>query len=140
MLEMMGKKTVHVGKAGMGSSLKMLVNAMLAQSMLIFSESVVLGEKMGLERDFLLNFLPNLVVSAPFTKFKAEMIRSNDYDVQFPLEWMYKDLHLVTQTAYEHQHPLYLANLTKDLFAQAVQAGLGRQDFAAIHALVAQEG
>lgn len=136
LLDLMGKKTVHVGDAGKGSSLKMLVNGMLAQSMLMFSESVVLGEKMGLGRDFLLNFLPNLVVSAPFTKVKSEMIRKKDYEVQFPLEWMHKDLHLLSQTAYEHQHPLYLANLTKERFAQAIQSGLGRQDFAAIHEVV----
>ena len=86
----------------------MLVNILLAQSMLIFSEAILLGEKMGIEKDFLLNAIPGLVVSAPFTKFKAEMIRSNNYDVQFPLEWMHKDLHLAAITAYEHNQPLYL--------------------------------
>lgn len=136
LLDTMGRKTVHVGGPGMGSSLKMLVNGMLAQSMLVFSEAVVLGEKMGLEKEFLLNFLPNLVVAAPFTKAKAEMIRNNDYDVQFPLEWMYKDLQLVAQSAYEHQHPLFLANLTKELFAKAIQEGMGREDFAAIHKVI----
>ena len=71
MMEKMGRKIVHVGKAGMGSSLKMLINGMLAQSMLMFSESVVLGEKLGLDREFLLDFLPNLVVSAPFTQIQG---------------------------------------------------------------------
>ncbi len=132
-LDMMSKKVMHLGEVSKGASFKMLVNVMLAQSMLIFSETVLLGEKMGLDKDFLLNALPNLVVSAPFTKFKAEMIRANDYSVQFPLEWMYKDLHLATTTAYEHQQPLYLANLTKEVFAAATQNGMGRLDFAAIH-------
>jgi 3-hydroxyisobutyrate dehydrogenase-like beta-hydroxyacid dehydrogenase len=109
------------------------VNIMLAQSMLIFSESILLGEKMGIDKDFLLNVIPNLVVSAPFTKFKAEMVRSGDYEVQFPLEWMQKDLHLAAVTAYELQQPLYLANLTKEIYAAANQSGLGRLDFAAIH-------
>ncbi len=63
----------------------MLVNIMLAQSMLIFSEAVLLGEKMGISKDFLLDLLPNLIVSAPFTKIKAEAIKNNNYDVQFPL-------------------------------------------------------
>jgi len=131
--EMMGKKTLHLGAVGKGASFKMLVNIMLAQSMVVFSEAVLLGEKMGFGKDFLLNALPNLVVAAPFTKFKAEMIRANDYEVQFPLEWMYKDLHLATQTAYELSQPLYLANITKELFAEANKNGKGRLDFAAIH-------
>ena len=129
----MGKKILHIGETGQGSAFKMLVNGMLAQSMLIFSETVLLGEKMGLERKFLLDTLPNLVVSAPFTKAKSAMIADNNYEVQFPLEWMWKDLHLAGLTAYEHQQPLPLLNATKERYAEAVKAGLGRLDFAAIH-------
>ncbi|MEL6143462.1 MAG: NAD(P)-dependent oxidoreductase [Bacteroidota bacterium] len=132
-LDMMGAKTIPLGSLGQGSSFKMLVNILLAQSMVIFSEAILLGEKLGLGRDFLLNVLPGLVVSAPFTKFKAEMVRNNDYEVQFPLEWMYKDLHLATVTAYESGQPLYLANLTKEIYAAAKDHGMGRLDFAAIH-------
>ena len=131
-LNMMGKKVLHIGGIGKGASFKMLVNIMLAQSMLIFSETVLLGSKMGISKEFLLDLLPNLVVSAPFTKFKAESIRNGNYEVQFPLEWMYKDLHLATLTAYEENQPLYLANLTKELFAEANKNGMGRLDFSAI--------
>lgn len=133
LLDTMGRKTMHIGEVGQGASFKMLVNILLAQSMLIFSEAVVLGEKIGIDRSFLLDILPNLVVSAPFTKAKAELIRKDEYEVQFPLEWMQKDLHLAAVTAYEHQQPLYLANLAKEVYAEANRAGLGRLDFAAIH-------
>ncbi len=135
-LDMMGRKIMHIGEVGHGASYKMLVNMMLAQSMIIFSEAVVLGEKMGLDQSFLLDTLPNLVVSAPFTKFKSAMIAKDQYDVQFPLEWMHKDLHLAATTAYENNHPLYMANLAKELYAQAVNNGMGRLDFAAIHRLL----
>ncbi|MFK5879932.1 MAG: NAD(P)-dependent oxidoreductase [Flavobacteriaceae bacterium] len=131
-LNMMGKKVLSIGEIGKGASFKMLVNIMLAQSMLIFSEAVLLGDKMGISKDYLLDLLPNLVVSAPFTKFKAEAIKNNNYDVQFPLEWMHKDLHLATLTAYEENQPLYLANLTKELYAEANKSGMGRLDFSAI--------
>ncbi|MEM9919855.1 MAG: NAD(P)-dependent oxidoreductase [Bacteroidota bacterium] len=133
LLEAMGDKVQHIGAVGKGASFKMLVNIMLAQSMLVFSEALLLGEKMGISKEFLLDVLPNLVVSAPFTKFKAGMIRQGDYEVQFPLEWMQKDLHLAAVTAYELQQPLYLANLSKELYANACKKGMGRLDFAAIH-------
>ncbi len=133
LLDHMGKKVLHIGETGKGASFKMLVNMMLAQSMLIFSEAILLGEKMGMDRDFLLSTMPGLVVSAPFTKFKAEMIKGGEYEVQFPLEWMHKDLHLAAVTAYELNQPLYLANLSKEIFAEANSKGMGRLDFAAIH-------
>lgn len=132
-LNFMGKKVINIGEVGKGASFKMLVNIMLAQSMIIFSEAVLLGDKMGIDKDFLLSVVPNLVVSAPFTKFKAEMIKGGEYDVQFPLEWMHKDLHLAAVTAYEMNQPLYLANVAKELFAEANKNGMGRLDFAAIH-------
>lgn len=133
LMDFMGQKVLHIGPHGKGASFKMLVNAMLAQSMIIFSETILLGEKMGIDKDFLLNTIPNLIVSAPFTKFKAEMIRNENYDVQFPLEWMHKDLHLAALTAYENDQPLYLVNIAKELFADAKKSGMGRLDFAAIH-------
>ena len=134
LLDYMGKKVMYVGEeANKGAAFKMLVNSLLAQSMLVFAETVHLGEKMGLDKDFLLNSLPNLVVSAPFTKFKAEMIRNDDYSVQFPLEWMQKDLHLVTTTAYEYDQPLYMANVAKEIYNTAKKMGLSREDFADIY-------
>jgi len=140
LLKVMSKKIVHVGEIGQGTSLKMLVNALLAQSMVLFSEVLHLGEKMGLSRDFLLDTLPGLPVSPPFIQAKAEKIRQQDYAPQFPMELMYKDLHLAALTAYEHRQPLFLANLAKDLYAQAIQAGLGREDFSAVHKWMGGEG
>jgi len=138
-LKIMGNKVLHIGDIGKGASFKMLVNMMLAQSMLVFSEAILLGEKMGISKDFLLDTVPNLIVSAPFTKLKAESIKSNNYDVQFPLEWMHKDLHLAAITAFEHNQPLFLANLTKELYAGASQSGMGRDDMSAIYKFLEQK-
>ncbi len=131
-MEHMGSKILHMGETGKGASFKMLLNAMLAQTMVLFSETVLLGEKMGFSRDMLFDTLPNLPIAAPFLKGKAELIRSGDFTAHFPLELMQKDLHLAAVTAYEHGQPLYLANLAKEMYAQATKSGFGRDDFAAI--------
>lgn len=133
LLEYMGQKIMHVGEPGKGTAFKMLVNSLLAQSMLALSENILLGEKLGFSRDFLLDTLPKMSVCAPFTQAKAEMIRKDDFEVQFPLEWMHKDLHLAALTAYEQGQPLPMANLAKELYADAKQGGLGRKDFSAIY-------
>lgn len=133
LLKYMGSKIMHSGDTGKGASYKMLVNMLLAQSMVIFSEAVLLGQKMGFSRDFLLDTLPHLAVSAPFTKAKAEMIRKQNYDVQFPLELMHKDLRLVSQTASELHQPLHMAALAREIYAQAEKEGLNRLDFSAIY-------
>jgi len=132
LLEHMGQKILHVGPAGQGSAFKMLVNALLAQSMLVYSETALLGEKLGFSRDFLMDTLPNLPVTAPFLKGKAELIKEGNYDAQFPLELMLKDLHLLDLTAYEERQPLFLAGLAKSVYGQANSAGHGRDDFAGV--------
>jgi 3-hydroxyisobutyrate dehydrogenase-like beta-hydroxyacid dehydrogenase len=131
-MEMMGQKAMHIGGVGGGASLKMLVNMMLAQSMLVYSEAVLLGKSMGLDESLLFDVLPTLPVIAPFTKFKTEMIKNDDYTVQFPLEWMQKDLHLASLCAYEFKQPLFMTNLAKEIYGQAVNAGLARHDFGAV--------
>ncbi|MFZ0614588.1 MAG: NAD(P)-dependent oxidoreductase [Desulfobacterales bacterium] len=133
LLKFMGNKIVYVGEPGKGTSFKMLVNSLLAQAMLAFSEALLLGEKLGLPKEFLLDTLPNLPVCAPFIKAKAEMIRSGDDEAHFPLELMHKDLHLVAATAYENNQPLMAANLAKEVYADAKRSGYGRKDFASIY-------
>lgn len=137
-MEKMGRKVIHVGETSKGASLKMLVNSMLAQSMLMFTENVLLGEKMGLDREFLLKMLPELPVVAPFVKFKVDNIRKDTYEPEFPLELMQKDLHLAAISAYENQIPQYLANTTKEVFAGALNKGMGRRDFSAIFKYLAE--
>ncbi len=132
-LEQMGKKILHVGPAGQGSAFKMLVNALLAQSMLVYSETALLGEKLGFSREFLMDTLPGLPVSAPFLKGKAGLIKDGNYEAQFPLELMHKDLHLLDLTAYEENQPLFMAGLAKAVYGRANAAGHGRDDFAAIY-------
>lgn len=45
----------------------------------------------------------------------------------------------VTQReAYGLNQPLYLANVAKELFAEARRKGMGRLDFAAIHRFLAE--
>lgn len=139
-MEFMGAKIIHLGLHGMGSSFKMLVNSMLAQNMIIYSEAVHLGQKMGLSNEILFDTLPGLAVAAPFTKFKAEMMKADHYDTQFPLELMHKDLHLATLTGYENEQPLPMANIAKEIYAQAKADGLSRLDFAAVHRFLGSSG
>lgn len=132
-LEMMGRKVVSLGATSKASSLKILVNYMLAQSMLVFAEAAVVGEKIGLDRSFLLEFLPNLPVAAPFLKSKAALLAQGNTDVQFPLELMLKDVDLFASTAAAHGIHNLSADTNKELHQKAIEQGLGRADFSAIY-------
>lgn len=135
-IDHMSKAALHLGDVSMGANLKMLVNSMLGQSMVVFAENVALGEKMGLDKEFLLNFLPKLPVIAPFVGTKTDNIKNGNYPVEFPLEWLLKDMHLVMQSAYENEMPQVMASAAKEVFARAQAKGLAREDFSAVYEVV----
>lgn len=138
-IDMMSKKILRIGEISKGTSYKMLINMMLAQSIVIFAEAVLLGEKMGISKEFLLDTIPNSVVGSPVSKMKAQGIRNDDYETHFPLELMLKDLNLASLTAEENGQSLYLANMAKELYADATKAGMGKLDVSAIYKYLEQK-
>ncbi|GGE29547.1 hypothetical protein GCM10011391_05110 [Pullulanibacillus camelliae] len=130
--DIMGKATHFMGENGQGSAMKILINLMLAQSMAVFSETVHLGEAMGLGKENVVELLLNHPVAAPILQGKKNNILNETFEPEFPLAHMQKDLHLVAQTAFEHHYAMPLANAAKELYAQAKQHGLGNQDMSAI--------
>ncbi|MEO1054553.1 MAG: NAD(P)-dependent oxidoreductase [Bacteroidota bacterium] len=136
LLDIMGKKTIHLGDNGKGAAMKMLINLMLAQSMLAFSETVSLGKAMGLPVDKVHGVLLNTPVTAPFLQNIQQKIETKETSANFPLKWMQKDLQLAAKAAYEYEAPMPLANLTKELFAQAKIEGKGDEDFSSIYHMI----
>ena len=135
--EIMGRAVKHVGGRGMGASLKMVINLLLAQNMIMFSEAIALGQALGFTQEMLFEILLDGPMAAPYLSVKRPKIEEGIYEADFPLKWMHKDLHLAALTAFENGVVLPSANLAKEIFAKAKQIGLGDKDFAAIFEYIA---
>jgi 3-hydroxyisobutyrate dehydrogenase/glyoxylate/succinic semialdehyde reductase len=133
LFEFMGKKILHVGDNGKGTSIKMVINLILGQAMIAFSEGMVLGESLGFKKEDLFNVLIGGPVASPFLAGKKEKISKNSFEPEFPLRWMYKDFHLATLTGYENEVALPMTNQAKELYALANKHGFGEKDFSAIY-------
>ena len=133
LFEVMGRKTIHVGGNGMGTSLKMVINLLLGQAMAAFSEGMALGESLGIDQQTLLDILLASAVVPAFVAGKRDKISQNQFDPEFPLRWMHKDLHLAAETAFAQGVSMPLANAAKETYALAKQKGLGGNDFSAIY-------
>ncbi len=141
LFDLMGKKTIHMGEVGSGSSIKILVNLMLAQTLVAFSETIALGKAMGLEQETLLNVLLNVPVTPAYLNNVRPKFESMDFDdVNFPLQLMKKDLHMVSTTAYEREIPMPSAVVAREIFTQAARHGLGDKDFSAVFGWINEEG
>jgi 3-hydroxyisobutyrate dehydrogenase/glyoxylate/succinic semialdehyde reductase len=131
--EVMGRKYIHAGKNGKGTSLKMVFNLLLGQAMYAFSEGMALGESLGIDKKMLFDTLLDSPVVAPFIKLKRDKMEQNDYKAEFPLKWMQKDLHLASETAFEQSVGLPAVNVIKEIYALAKNAGYADKDFSAIY-------
>src|SRR5256885_9300604 len=129
----MGNKIVHAGGHGMGTSMKMVVNLLLGTGMAAFAEAMALGEGLGISREMLFNSLLGMPAVAPFLASKREKIESGNYETEFPLRWMQKDMHLASVSAYESGVALPLTNVTKEIYRLAMRAGHDTEDFSAIY-------
>jgi 3-hydroxyisobutyrate dehydrogenase/glyoxylate/succinic semialdehyde reductase len=72
-------------------------------------------------------------VVAPVMAAVRPKLENENYEANFPLKWIHKDLHLSSITAYEHQIATPNLNATKEVFAQAKKAGFGDLDFTAVY-------
>jgi 3-hydroxyisobutyrate dehydrogenase/glyoxylate/succinic semialdehyde reductase len=106
--------------------------------MVAFSEALVLGESLGISKQALFNTLLSSPTVAPFLAFKKQKIEEGKFDVEFPLQWMHKDLQLAAETAYEIGVAMPAANVTKEIYALALRGGLGEQDFSAVYKVLSE--
>lgn len=129
----MGNKIVHAGGHGAGTSMKMVINVLLGNAMAAFAEAMALGEGLGLSQKMLFDSLLGTPAVAPFLASKRDKIDKGNYEAEFPLRWMQKDLHLASVSAYESGVAMPLSNAAKELYRLAMREGHASQDFSAIY-------
>jgi len=129
----MGNRIVHVGGHGMGTSMKMVINLLLGNAMAAFAEGMALGEGLGISRQVLFDSLLGTPAVAPFIAAKREKIEGGNYQPEFPLRWMQKDMHLASVSAYESGVAMPVTNVTKEVYRLAMREGHATDDFSAIY-------
>src|SRR5437588_12198655 len=129
----MGNKIVHTGGHGTGTSMKMVINLLLGTGMAAFTEAMALGESLGISRGMLFDLVLGMPTVAPFLASKREKIESGNYETEFPLRWLQKDMHLASVSAYESGVAMPLGDAAKELYRLAMREGYAGQDFSAIY-------
>jgi 3-hydroxyisobutyrate dehydrogenase-like beta-hydroxyacid dehydrogenase len=111
----------------------MVINMLLGNAMAAFAERIALGQGLGLSQKMLFDSLLDMPAVAPFLASKREKIESGNYEAEFPLRWMQKDMHLASVSAYEAGVAMPLTNVTKEIYRLAMRGGHDTEDFSAIY-------
>jgi 3-hydroxyisobutyrate dehydrogenase/glyoxylate/succinic semialdehyde reductase len=64
---------------------------------------------------------------------KRDKIEQRNYEAEFPLRWMQKDMHLATVSGFESGVAMPQTNAAKETYRLAMRAGHDLEDFSAIY-------
>ena len=126
--EMMGKKLYYCGGPGMGLHAKLTQNLVLSNILQAFNEGIVLSTKAGVDPRLMLDILANSAAKSGLIDYKAPFIFRRDFETNFSVKWMHKDIGLMLDSAEELNVPLPLTAVTRQIFQAAISTGHGDED------------
>ena len=119
-------RAVHVvGESNQASVVKICTNALLGVLMETLSEVAILGEKSGVKRQDLLNFINDSAVGSPFSAYKTAALVDLDFTPTFTSEAQRKDLRLALSLAENAGASMPLVAATEVEFDRLVISGVG---------------
>jgi 3-hydroxyisobutyrate dehydrogenase/2-hydroxy-3-oxopropionate reductase len=127
--EPMGKRLYYCGGPGMGLHAKLTQNLVLSNIISAFNEGMVLATKAGVDPKLMLEILDNSAAKCGLIAYKAPFVFRRDFNANFSLRWMHKDVGLMLESGKELDVPLPMTGLTRQLFQMAIAKGYADQDF-----------
>lgn len=118
-----------VGGAEESRVVKLATNLMLAGTMELLAEAIVMAEASGVPRETMLGALDSTVISSRFVTYKGTALRARDYTTTFRTADMHKDVALALGQGDEVGVPMPLTAGVRELLAAACDEGWADTDF-----------
>jgi 3-hydroxyisobutyrate dehydrogenase-like beta-hydroxyacid dehydrogenase len=135
-LAAMGDPIYHLGDTGAGSVAKLAVNNVIYALGNAVSESLVMAERAGLDREQVYDVFANSAIAAPMIGYRrSAFLDPEGTPPAFALTLARKDLRLIVQLAERLGVTVEQAEAALSVISGAVDAGLGDHDMAdvAVH-------
>jgi 2-hydroxy-3-oxopropionate reductase len=120
-----GKKVEHLGtEPGLGQTLKLVNNMIVAATLVATGEAMLFGIKAGLDARQMVEML-NASTARSFTseQILAGTVMSREFDFGFRLDLMRKDVRLFLAEAENAGAPAFTSSVVKQFFDQALNEG-----------------
>jgi 3-hydroxyisobutyrate dehydrogenase len=131
-LKAMSKEIVHLGPVGSGAKMKLINNFLCGVQIASLAEGLAWIERSGLDREKALAVLKSGAPGSPLLgAISARMVNQN-YNVNFLLTLMAKDLLYAEAEAAHCNVDLKTAETARGLFEVAIAQGLGNEDMSSV--------
>ncbi len=128
-----GSKTLWLGSAGAGSRLKLVTNNWIVGLLGALAETISFAEALGVDPNQFLEVIEGGPLGVPYAQMKGQMMIEEEFPTSFSTNLARKDANLVLQAAEANELRLPLTEAAAEHFDEAINAGHGEEDMAAIY-------
>lgn len=126
------KSVIFVGSVGQAAVVKVATNLISAATVQVLAEAAALVQKAGIPEEALTEALANNANRSGLTDMKLPAMLRRDYEPNFSVKHMFKDVQLGIQLASKVGIDLPATSAVANCFHRAIDKGWGDLDFAAL--------
>ncbi|MFQ5857365.1 MAG: 2-hydroxy-3-oxopropionate reductase [Anaerolineae bacterium] len=130
--EVMGKRITYVGESGAGQTAKAANQIIVAGTMAVMGEALVLASKSGVDPARVIEAISGGAARCWALEVRAPQILRRDLGPGFKAYMQYKDLNIVADASRSVQAPLPVTAVVRELYSAMLAAGHGDLDNSAI--------
>ncbi len=131
-LEATSKQIIHLGKVGDASVLKIATNMLTAATVQTLSESLAIVRAAGIDDQKLLDAFAHNATQSTTSAAKLAAMIARDFEPNFSLKHMLKDVRLARGMADEHDMPLPVMETLDAVFSAGIDDQWGDEDFCVV--------
>ena len=139
LFDVLGASVVHVGPAGAGQVVKACNQVLVAITIAGVSEALVLGSKLGVEPERILDVLSRGLAGNRVMDVRRSNFLEHDFTPGFKVDLHHKDLEIALRSGGESNVALSLTSLVQQMFRDLRAHGHGDQDHSALLSVVEEQ-
>lgn len=126
-------KDLRGERAGAGTRLKLVANNWIVALVGVLAETVTFARGIGVEPERFLETIEGGPLGLPYAHIKGNMMIEDEFPTSFSLALARKDAGLVLEAADAQGLRLAITEAVTGRFDEAIEAGHGNEDLAAVH-------
>lgn len=131
-LKVLGNRQTYLGEGEQARQMKILINMLLAQELQALSEALVVGGKLGLPWETMLDLIADSAAAAPIYRYKADTLKRRDFTPTSTVYNMHKDMKMAMALADSVHVSAPAARITMEMYERLMAMGMGRIDNTAV--------
>lgn len=130
--QVLGSRQTYLGEGEKARQIKILINMLLAQELQALSEALVIGSRLDLPWETMLDLIADSAAAAPIYRYKADTLKARDFTPTSTVFNMHKDMRMAMALAEKAGVSAPAASVTMEMYQRLMEMGLDRWDNTAV--------